>query len=221
MKTKQIFISAGIALAFMGVLVGGISAISTLKTGSNKLAGASPTPAAADDMAAMHAPPPPADDTKFKSLVGDPAPEFTLQSFDGKPVDLAGLKGKNVVLFFSEGAMCYPSCWDQVNEFTKDAKRFADKNTVVLTIVVDPKADWAEAVKRDPKLGSAMVLLDSDKKVSGSYGVLTIESSMHRGQYPGHTYVIIDKEGIVRYEYDDAQMGIRNFELLSELAKLT
>lgn len=208
MNNKQILISAGIAFAFLIILAGGILVFGSQKTKEG------------NDMAAMHAPPAPADNTRFKSLIGSSAPEFSLKSFDGKTIDLAGLKGKNVVLFFSEGAMCYPSCWDQINEFTKDAKKFADKNTVVLTVVVDPKTNWAEAVRKDPKLGNAMILLDSDKKVSGSYGVLTIESSMHRGQYPGHTYVIIDKEGVIRYEYDDVQMGIRNFELLSELNKL-
>ena len=75
-------------------------------------------------------------------------------------------------------------------------------------------------IKKDPKLGSATVLLDTDKKVSQSYGVLTVASSMHRGQYPGHTYVIIDESRVIRYEYDDAQIGVRNYELLSELSKL-
>lgn len=116
--------------------------------------------------------------------------------------------------------MCYPSCWEQINEFTKDKSKFGDKNAVVLTIVVDPKSEWGAAVKKDSKLGNATVLLDTDKKVSQSYGVLTVASSMHRGQYPGHTYVIIDRDGVIRYEYDDEGMGVRNYELLSELSKL-
>lgn len=61
---------------------------------------AKPTPTPIDDMAAMHAPPPPADEAKFKSLLGNQAPGFSLQSYDGKTIDLASLKGKNVVLFF-------------------------------------------------------------------------------------------------------------------------
>lgn len=214
---RQLLISAGIALFAIAILVGGILVVDAVKRGDGKVESAS---SSNDDMASMHAPPSPADDSKFKSLLNNPAPDFKLTSYDGKEISLSDYKGKNVVIFFSEGAMCYPSCWDQINEFTKDAKKFVEKNAVVLTVVVDTKSDWAEAVRKDPKLGNAMVLLDSDKKVSDSYGVLTIESSMHRGQYPGHTYVIIDEDGVVRYEYDDVQMGIRNFELLSELNKL-
>ena len=43
---------------------------------------------------------------------------------------------------------------------------------------------------------------------------------MHKGSYPGHTYFIIDKEGIIRYTKDDPSMAIRNNELAAELAKL-
>ena len=43
---------------------------------------------------------------------------------------------------------------------------------------------------------------------------------MHKGQFPGHTYLIIDKEGIVRFIKDDVQMAVRNDELKAELEKL-
>jgi len=47
-----------------------------------------------------------------------------------------------------------------------------------------------------------------------------LESSMHRGQFPGHTYVLIDKQGIVRFIKDDVQMAVRNKELIAEVNKL-
>lgn len=43
---------------------------------------------------------------------------------------------------------------------------------------------------------------------------------MHKGDFPGHTYIIIDKAGIVRFTKDDPQMGIRNDEIKKELDKL-
>ncbi len=216
---KQVIISAGIALGFIAVLVVAILALDVLKSGNSKIAGASTTPAEADDMASMHAPPSPADNTKFQSLLGLPAPLFKLQSYDGREVDLASFRGKNVVLFFSEGAMCAPSCWDQINAFTKDSG-FSKENTVVLVVVVDSKADWDGVVREDPKIAAATVLLDSDRKVSESYGVLTVDSSMHRGQFPGHTYVVVDKDGVIRYEKDDPDMRINNKELLANISKL-
>lgn len=157
--------------------------------------------------------------TILDSLLGKPAPDFTLEGYDGKKITLSSLRGKNVVLFFSEGLMCYPACWNQIAAFGKDSK-FTDKNTVVLTIVNDPKNDWKGAIEKMPELASATVLLDTNKQVSITYNMLSLPSSMHKGQLPGHTYVVIDKEGIVRFVKDDPQMAIRNQEIMSEIDKL-
>jgi len=156
---------------------------------------------------------------KFQSLIGKQAPDFTLESYDGRQISLKDLKGKRVVLFFTEGLMCYPSCWNQMAAFGKDSV-FNNKDTVTLSIAVDSKADWSQAVEKMPELLSAVVLFDTNRQVSNEYGVLSLSSSMHKGQFPGHTYLILDKEGIVRFIKDDPQMGIRNDELKSELEKL-
>src|SRR3989344_4557495 len=46
------------------------------------------------------------------SAIGNPAPDFSLADMQGKTVTLSAMKGKTVVLFFNEGSMCYPSCWN-------------------------------------------------------------------------------------------------------------
>jgi peroxiredoxin len=43
---------------------------------------------------------------------------------------------------------------------------------------------------------------------------------MHSGVNTGHTYFIIDKEGIIRFAFDDPYMGTRNDELLKEIERL-
>lgn len=155
----------------------------------------------------------------FGNLLNKEAPDFTMESYEGEKINLKALRGKNVILFFSEGLMCYPACWDQIAAFGKDQK-LNDKNTVTFTIVNDRSADWKSALDKMPELSSATVLFDTDKSASVAYGVLTLPSSMHRGQLAGHTYVIVDKEGIVRFVKDDPQMAIRNRELLGEISKL-
>lgn len=160
-----------------------------------------------------------ADEKNFQSLVGKSAPDFMLQSYDGKQINLKELKGKRVVLFFTEGLMCYPSCWNQMAAFGKDSA-FNNSDTTTLSISVDRKEDWREAVDKMPELSSAIVLFDTNRQVSNEYGVLTLSSSMHKGQFPGHTYLILDKEGIVRFIKDDPEMGVRNDELKKELEKL-
>ncbi|MBI4059218.1 redoxin domain-containing protein [Candidatus Microgenomates bacterium] len=158
------------------------------------------------------------DATIFNGLVGKTAPGFTLETYDSKKISLSQLKGKNVILFFNEGLMCYPSCWNQITAFSKDTT--LNSKAVILNITVDPKNDWKAAVNKMPELALATVLFDSGREISQKYGVLTLPSSMHKGQFPGHSYVLIDKEGIVKFIKDDPAMAIRNQELTVEVDKL-
>ena len=152
----------------------------------------------------------------FDAAVGKKAPDFTLPDMEGNQVALSQLLGKNVILFFNEGLMCYPACLDQVVELDKLNK----DNTVAYSVVVDSSKQWLDAQKDLPYLKGAKVLFDAGAKVSRQYDTLTLDSSMHRGMFPGHTYYLIDKEGIVRFALDDPYMANRNKELATELSKL-
>ena len=51
----------------------------------------------------------------FKEAIGKKAPDFELESITGEKIKLSDYLGKkNVVLFFNEGSMCYPACWNQI-----------------------------------------------------------------------------------------------------------
>ena len=87
-------------------------------------------------------------------------------------------------------------------------------------MVVNPKSEWEKIIKETHRFSNAKILFDTTKSVSSAYGVLYVESSMHPGRFPGHTYFIIDKEGVVRYTFDDPSMAIRNDLIFSELSKI-
>ena len=158
--------------------------------------------------------------TSLNELVGKPAPDFVLADGNGKVYSLSELRGWNVVMFFNEGLMCYPSCWDQIVTFVRD-DRLNQEDTIVLSVVVDSPEEWQEAIRQMPELAEAVVVFDDDTEVSKQFGMLTTESSMHKGLFPGHSYVVIDKEGIIRYVLDDPSMRINNDKLVAELSKLT
>ena len=155
----------------------------------------------------------------FSESIGKAAPDFVLDSLSGNKVNLSSYKGKNVVLFFNEGSMCYPSCWNQISEFANDT-RFLGNDVVVLSIEPDQKDEWVKIAEKVPKFSDANILFDNARGVSTAYDVLNLPSSMHKGTYPGHTYFIIDKDGKIRFTFDDPKMGINNDRIAEELKKL-
>lgn len=161
----------------------------------------------------------PKDAQTLDQFVGKPAPDFTLRDYNGATVTLSSLQGNNVVLFFSEGVMCYPACWDQTVSLRNDA-RLNSQNTVEYSIVVDQKDSWANYISKQPSLAPS-VLFDATKAVSSAYGVLSLPSSMHPGTTPGHTYFVVDKQGIIRYAFDDPGMRVNNDRLVNELSTLS
>ncbi|QQG38261.1 MAG: redoxin family protein [Candidatus Kaiserbacteria bacterium] len=150
-------------------------------------------------------------------LIGAPLPSVTLYDKDGKAYPMESLAGKNVVLFFNEGLMCYPACWDQMTAFGADP-RFNSDETVALSVVVDSPADWQQAIAKMPELSKAATLFDQGAAVSRQLGVLSYGSSMHAGQLPGHTYVLLDKAGIVREVFDDPNMGVNNDAIMQKIS---
>lgn len=175
--------------------------------------------ASSTDSMDSHHPKTPADASAFSSLIGKSSPDFSLTDLNGNIYSPATLKGKNVVLFFNEGLMCYPACWNQIASFPKDA-RFKEAGAEVISIVVDTQKDWQDAVNKMPDLAAATVVFDTEKTASNSFGVLSLDSSMHKGAFPGHTYIILDKNGIVKFAMDDPNMALNNDRLMEELKKL-
>ncbi|MEK7465721.1 MAG: redoxin domain-containing protein [Patescibacteria group bacterium] len=159
------------------------------------------------------------DPGSLNNLIGKPMLDFSLRDRNGTEYSAIGLKGKKIALFFSEGIMCYPACWNQMVALATDP-RFNNADTAVLSVVIDPPSDWQSAIQKMPELGKATVLFDSDKSVSQALGMLTLPSSMHYGAFPGHSFILIDKQGIVRDAFDDPTMGIDNDRVFAELEKL-
>ena len=155
----------------------------------------------------------------LNSLVGKPIPDIQLSDKDGKVYTAADFKGKNTVLFFNEGLMCYPACWNQIAAFGSDT-RFNSADIQAISVVVDSSNDWKRAIEKMPQLAKANTMFDTGASASKQLGLLTTASSMHKGSLPGHTYVVIDKEGIVRYVKDDPNMAIANDMLFGKIGEL-
>jgi len=155
------------------------------------------------------------EEVTFSDAISVSAPDFTLIAQDGSTFTLSDHKDKTVVLFFNEGAMCYPACWNQIASLGSD-DRFNNDNVIVASIVVDAKEKWDKIIQSQPKYLSGLILFDTNTAVSDAYDVLNLPSSMHKGSFPGHTYVII-KQGVISYVLDDPNMALNNDLLATNL----
>lgn len=155
----------------------------------------------------------------LNALVGNPVPDIELSDKDGKVYTALDFKGKNTVLFFNEGLMCYPACWNQMAAFGGDA-RFNSDQIQAISVVVDSAKDWETAITKMPELAKTKTMFDINANTSRKLSILTTASSMHRGSLPGHTYIVIDKDGIVKYVFDDPNMAIANDMLFGKIGEL-
>lgn len=152
---------------------------------------------------------------RFSGAVGQQAPDFTLTKQDGSKFKLSDYQDKTIVLFFNEGSMCYPQCWEQIASLGND-ERFNTDDIISASIVIDTKEQWDKIIRSQPRYGAGNILFDSNKVVSDAYDVLNVPSSMHKGSYPGHTYIIV-KHGVITYILDDPKMALNNDVLASKL----
>ncbi len=138
------------------------------------------------------------------------APDFTLTDTNGANHSLADHRGENVLLYFNEGAGCQ-SCIVQMGEIEKQAKAFAAEDITVLPIVMNTR----EQILADMDLNGVKTpfLLD-DGTVSDAYG--TLGKGMHAG-LPGHSFVLIDKQGRQRWYGEYPSMWLQPTELLEKV----
>lgn len=147
--------------------------------------------------------------------VGSPAPDFTLASTARSDVTLSALRGKNVLLAFFPLAFTR-TCTAEMCAFSEDYDRFQGTDTMVLPISVD-SVDTLMEFKRKENL-AVDLLSDFKREVSRKYGTLIEERF-----YSGRAYVLIDRQGVVRWAFMEATPGSRrdNAEILEQLAKLS
>jgi peroxiredoxin Q/BCP len=146
--------------------------------------------------------------------VGAPAPEFTLNSQEGKPVSLHDFKGKWVVLYFYPKDMT-TGCTIEAHNFQRDLVKYDAKKAVILGVSMqDEKSHQEFCVKESLTF---KLLADTNKEVSNKY-----DSVMNLGVAKlsaRHTY-LIDPNGVVRKVWTTVNVKTHSDDVLASLDEL-
>ena len=140
------------------------------------------------------------------------APRFSLTSTSGEQVSLSDFKGRDVLLYFSEGVGCDP-CFTQMRELEAHNSHLEEEGLTVVPIVVNGADDVHMEMERFGL--QTEFLIDPDKGVSDAYDTL---GTGHHADLPGHSFVYVDGQGEIRWREDYASMFVEPDELLSAVA---
>jgi thiol-disulfide isomerase/thioredoxin len=121
---------------------------------------------------------------------GFSAPEIQLTDFSGRPVSLASLRGKVVLLDFW-ASWCKP-CREELPVLDALQKKYGANGLVIIGVNVDKDEASARKFLQDNKLQLSFALAnDAKHKVAGSYEPPTMPSSY-----------LIDRSGKVRFVHE-------------------
>jgi peroxiredoxin len=151
-------------------------------------------------------------DQAGKRISSGPAPAFAEQDVStGAPITSSDLRGKNVLLFFSEGVMCQ-ACFEQIQSLEKRSADFHNRDLTLINITTDSSDILREAVNgygiKTPMIS------DESRAMSNAYGAIG------QGMHPdtdGHTFVLVDRTGRIRWRHDYTNMFIEPDQLFAEM----
>ncbi len=116
--------------------------------------------------------------------VGNPAPDFQLQSLDGQTVSLGNLQGKPVLINFW-ATWCGP-CRSEMPYIQEIYEEWTNKGLLGLAINIGESSSKAEEFMQSNSLSFA-VLLDTKQDVAQRYNITGIPTTF-----------FIDKDGIIQ-----------------------
>jgi thioredoxin-dependent peroxiredoxin len=124
---------------------------------------------------------------------GDPAPDFTLPTDDGRTVSLSDSRGRKTIVYFYPAAMT-PGCTTQACDFTDSLASLQAHRYDVLGISPDSPAKLATFRERDRL--TIPLLSDADRSVMKAYGAFG-EKKLYGKTVEGviRSTFVVDEEG--------------------------
>jgi peroxiredoxin Q/BCP len=137
--------------------------------------------------------------------VGEPAPDFTLESSAGEPVRLSDFRATSEVVLFFYPKDSTPGCTVEACSFRDSHEAFREAGAEVIGISSDSGPSHRRFADRH---GLPFLLLsDHDGAVRARYGV-----PKTFGLLPGRVTFVIDRQGIVRHVFSSQFRPSRHVE---------
>jgi peroxiredoxin len=151
--------------------------------------------------------------------VGQQAPQFSLHDTDRNVVNLADLKGKNVLLLFFPMAFT-GVCTTELCNVRDNIALYNNANAQVLGISVDSPFTLAK-FKAEQNLNFPL-LSDFNKTASADYGAIYESFIGWMNGVSKRSAFVVDKEGVIQYaEVLESAGDLPNFEAINtKLAEL-
>lgn len=146
--------------------------------------------------------------------VGTLAPDFTLPSQEGEPIQLSKLRGKWVVLYFYPKDMT-PGCSLEARNFAKDQAEYTQRNAIVLGVSVDSVDSHKQFCTKENL--TFKLLADTDRKVSEAYG--SLKNWVVTRMSARNTF-LIDPQGKIAKVFVDVKPASHSREVISALDAL-
>ena len=146
--------------------------------------------------------------------VGAAAPDFTLNSQDGKAVSLHDFRGKWVVLYFYPKDMT-TGCTIEAHNFQRDIAKYEALGAVVLGVSVQDEKSHQEFCTKEGL--NFKLLADTKKEVSEKY-----DSVMNLGVMKlsaRHTF-LVGPDGTVRKVWTDVDVKKHSDDVLAAIEEL-
>ena len=144
--------------------------------------------------------------------VGSKAPDFTLQSQEGKKVSLKDFKGQWVVLYFYPKDMTQ-GCTIEAHNFQRDQDQYTAKHAAIVGVSADTIDSHQQFCTKENL--TFKLLADPDKGVISSYGSLA-----PNGAVAARNTFLIDPNGVIRKVYTQVKPNPHSEEVLAALSEL-
>jgi thioredoxin-dependent peroxiredoxin len=143
---------------------------------------------------------------------GSKAPDFTLQSQEGKSVSLKDFRGQWVVLYFYPKDMTQ-GCTIEAHNFQRDLAQYTAKKAAIVGVSADNIDSHQQFCTKESL--TFKLLADPEKKMIASYGSLA-----GNGMVASRNTFLIDPQGVIRKVYTGVKPNVHSEEVLTALGEL-